>query len=154
MLKERQSLKEISKGDLLVKNSGFIHLKYFEDYPDGNLAIGEGLKEIPFEIKRFYFINTLHHQEAIRGKHAHRNTEQIIFCINGSFTLNLDDGETTQTIAMDTPYVGVMLGKMLWHDMTDFSEDCVILVVANDVYKEGDYIRDREEFEKIIKERV
>lgn len=129
-----------------VRNSGVIPLQYFEDYPDGNLAIAEVGKNIPFNIQRVYFINGLHRPEALRGKHAHRELEQIIFCINGSFTLKLDDGRSKQDVRIDTPYVGVRLGPLLWHEMTNFSPDCVILVFANDHYKEEDYIRDYGEF--------
>lgn len=133
-----------------VKNSGIINLNFYNDFPDGNLVIGEALKTIPFAIKRIYFINNLFNKNAKRGKHAHRKLEQIIFCINGSFRLNLDDGKNKQSFLMDSPYYGVRLGAMLWHTMTNFSKDCVILVLAADYYKEKDYIRNYDEFKKLI----
>ena len=134
-----------------VKNSGIIKLQFFNDFPDGNLVIGEGKKNIPFSIKRVYFINNLFNKKARRGFHAHKKLEQIIFCVNGHFTLTLDDGATKQKILMDDPYYGVRLGPKLWHTMTQFSSDCVILVLANNYFKEKDYIRDYEEFLKYIK---
>jgi len=134
-----------------VKNSGLIKLKFFNDFPDGNLVIGEAKKTVPFEIKRVYFINNLFNKKAIRGLHAHKTLEQIIFCINGRFQLTLDDGKVKQKIRLDDPYTGIRLGPKLWHTMTRFSSDCVILVLASDYYKENDYIRDYHEFLKYVK---
>lgn len=141
---------DLKDGDISVKNSGLVRLQYFEDYPDGNLAIGEALKNIPFGFKRFYFINSLHIPSAVRGKHAHKKLRQAIFCINGTFTLNLDDGEKKQAINMDNPYIGVLLNGLIWHDMTNFSPNCVILVLAEDYYNKKDYIRDYEEFLSLV----
>lgn len=134
-----------------VKNSGIIKLQFFDDFPDGNLVIGEAKKNIPFEIKRIYYINNLFNKKSKRGHHAHKKLEQIIFCINGSFRLNLDDGKTKQSIAMNDPYYGIRLGPKLWHTMSHFTNDCVILVLANDYYKESDYIRNYEIFLEYLK---
>ena len=131
---------------LRVRNSGLVPLKFFKDVPDGNLFIAEAGPQVPFEIKRVYFINTLANKKAVRGKHAHRQLEQAIFCINGSFTLHLDDGHTRQRILLDDPSCGIRLGPMLWHTMSGFSYDCVILVLASDRFDEADYIRDHAEF--------
>lgn len=128
-----------------------VKLQSFCDLPDGYLFIGEGEKNIPIPIKRFYFINQLFNPKAIRGMHAHKKLEQIIFCINGSFDLYLDDGVQKTKILMDNPSTGVRLRKRVWHSMTNFSRDCVILVVANDYYDEKDYIRNYEEFLEYIK---
>lgn len=137
---------------MMMKNdSDIILLQSFISALDGHLFIGEELKHIPFAIKRFYFINQLAKPEAVRGKHAHKNLEQVIFCANGSFELHLDDGSEKQNILMNNPSVGIRLRKMAWHTMTKFSPDCVILVVANDYYDENDYIRDYDEFLKYVK---
>jgi hypothetical protein len=133
-----------------VKNSGIIEIQSFNDFPDGFLTIGEAQKNIPFEIKRFYFINDLFNKKAVRGKHAHHKLEQYIFCVNGRFTLELDDGKNKQNILMDNPRYGVRLGRMLWHTMKKFSKDCVIAVVANMHFDEKDYIRDYEEFQRLV----
>ena len=132
-----------------VKNSGVINLQHFDD-KDGVLTIGESNKSVPFNIKRIYYINKLG-KSKVRGKHAHKKLEQIIFCINGSFRLDLDDGKKKQSVKMSDPYLGIRLGPMLWHEMTDFSKDCVILVLANNFYNEKDYIRDYDEFKKRLK---
>jgi hypothetical protein len=130
-----------------VKNSGHIHLELFKD-KDGNLVVGEVGKHIPFDIKRFYFINNISDPSSIRGRHAHKNLEQYIFSVQGAFTLDLDDGQIQQSIRLDTPGHGIRLGKLLWHTMRDFTPDNVILVVASDLYNEDDYIRDYETFLK------
>jgi hypothetical protein len=131
---------------IIVRNSGYIELRLLRDDRDGNLVVLEGIRDVPFEVKRLYYITNLENSVSIRGKHAHRNLEQVIFCIQGSFTLGLDDGNIQQKILMNKVNVGVRLGKMLWHTMEDFSSGCVLLVVASDYYNESDYIRDYEEF--------
>jgi dTDP-4-dehydrorhamnose 3,5-epimerase-like enzyme len=134
-----------------VKNSGYIELNKKHDGRDGNLVIAESLKDIPFEIKRVYFINNLENCISIRGKHAHKELNQVIFCVNGSFILDLDDGSKKQSILMNQDNVGVFLGKMLWHEMRDFSSGCVLLVFASDFYNESDYIRNYNDFKKYSK---
>lgn len=129
-----------------VKNSGIIKLETIGDGADGKLFIGEALKNIPFEVKRFYFINGFGDTTAVRGKHAHKALKQAIFCLNGSFDLSLDDGSTKQKLRLDDPSCGAILGPMLWHEMSGFSKDCVILVVADSGYDESDYIRKYEDF--------
>ena len=135
-----------------VKNSGIIKLQFFDDFPDGNLVIGEARRNVPFDIKRVYYINNLFNKKSARGQHAHKKLEQIIFCVNGSFVLKLDDGAVKQKIVMDNPYWGVRLGPMLWHSMENFSSDCVILVLADGYFAEKDYIRDYSDFIKMAKQ--
>ncbi|MFA6295380.1 MAG: FdtA/QdtA family cupin domain-containing protein [Candidatus Paceibacterota bacterium] len=134
-----------------VKNCNIIKIQSFDDFPDGQIYIGESGKDVPIDIKRFYFINNLFNKNAVRGKHAHRKLEQYIFCINGQFVLNLDDGKTKQSITMNDPTIGIKLGPMLWHTMSKFSKDCLILVLANDFYDESDYIRKYDEFLSCLK---
>lgn len=136
---------------IIVKNSGYIELKKIHDDRDGNLIIMEGNKDIPFQLKRIYYINNLENSISTRGLHAHKELEQVIFCINGSFTLGLDDGFQSQKIHMKKDNVGIILGKMLWHTMEDFSSGCILLVVASDYYDESDYIRNYDEFLKLVK---
>ncbi|UOG47517.1 sugar 3,4-ketoisomerase [Leptospira noguchii] len=137
--------------EIIVKNSGYINLKKVRDDRDGNLIILEGMKDVPFEIKRIYYINNLENSVSIRGQHAHKEIEQVIFCVCGSFTLKLDDGKAKQEILMNRDNVGVLLGKMLWHTMENFSSGCILLVVASDYYREDDYIRNYSDFIKLIK---
>jgi len=141
------------KPEIKLANSGVIELQYHGDHPDGVLVIGESGRSVPLDIKRIYYINQLGNPKAIRGRHAHKKLEQIIFCINGSFKLKLDDGRKKQSITLKNPYYGIRLGPMLWHEMTDFSKDCVMLVLADDFYNEKDYIRDYNEFLKHVHKR-
>lgn len=136
---------------LRVRHSGVLSLQFFKDLPDGNLYIAEARRQIPFPIKRVYFINSLANPAAVRGKHAHRKLQQAIFCINGAFTLHLDDGTTKQRVRMDDPATGILLGPGLWHTMSQFTYDCVILVLASDRFKESDYIRDYAEFRRLTR---
>jgi dTDP-4-dehydrorhamnose 3,5-epimerase-like enzyme len=108
---------------------------------------------VPFEIKRIYYIYDLANENAIRGKHAHKTLEQVIFCINGSFLLALDDGINKQEVVLDQPNCGVYLGTYLWHTMTRFSKECVLLVLASDFFSEADYIRDYEKFLKMVRKK-
>jgi hypothetical protein len=136
---------------LKVRNSGIIKLQYFDDFPDGTLVIGEAHKNIPYDIKRIYYVTNLSNPKAIRGKHAHKTLEQYIFCLSGSFRLHLDDGKRKQNITLDSPFYGIRLGPRLWRIMKKFSRDCVILVLASDYYDESDYIRNYDEFLNYVK---
>jgi hypothetical protein len=131
---------------ILVRNSGLVPITFFKDLPDGNLYIAEGKRQVPFAIKRLYFINNLANPKAVRGKHAHKALDQVVFCVSGSFLLHLDDGHTNQRIRLNNPGIGIRLGPMLWHTMTSFSYDCVICVLASDWFEESDYIRDYDQF--------
>jgi hypothetical protein len=140
----------IKLSPLRVQRAKFVTLQCFKDLPDGNLYIAESGKQIPFDIKRFYFINSLANSEAIRGQHAHKVLEQVLFCISGSFMLQLDDGTNSQKIRLKDPSCGVWMGPLLWRTMASFSYDCVILVVANRWFDESDYIRDYGSFLKAV----
>ena len=138
---------------IIVKNSGVVTLQRIIDARDGVLCVMNSSKEIPFEIKRVYFINNLDSCSSVRGKHAHRKLQQVIFCINGSFMLTLDDGERQQDVEMKRENEGIILGPMLWHTMHDFSGGCVLLIAASDYFDEADYIRNYEEFKKLAGEK-
>ena len=134
--------------NIKVKNCKYITLPQIKDGIDGCLTIAEQNINIPFNIKRVYYIHSLENKKAIRGKHAHKELEQVLFCINGSFKMCLDDGSIKQEIKLNKPNIGLFLGINLWHTMTDFSDDCVLLVFASDLYKEKDYVRNYDEFKK------
>jgi hypothetical protein len=131
-----------------VRNSGWLQLTKIDDGDDGNLCVMEQQRNVPFAIKRIYFINHLDNCVSVRGKHAHRALQQAIFCIHGSFVLSLDDGDRQQDILMYRDHLGVLLGAGLWHTMHSFSSGCVVLVAASDYFDESDYIRDYGEFKK------
>ncbi|MEY4489884.1 MAG: hypothetical protein RIQ79_2392 [Verrucomicrobiota bacterium] len=111
----------------------------------GLLVPIEAGKDVPFAIKRVYGL--LHMQAGVvRGAHAHRMLRQVIVALSGACLITLDDGRTKESVALDNPARGLLLEPMVWHEMADFSADCVLLVLAAEHYDEGDYIRDRAEF--------
>lgn len=140
--------------EINVKNSGLVTLPAYDHGPDGTLVVAESKNTFPFEIKRVYYITNISNTfnpEITRGEHAHKKIDQIIFCIKGSFLLTLDDGEKKQEIKLDSPNVGVRLRPKLWHGMSRFSSDCVILVLSDSFYEESDYIRNYDDFLSYIK---
>ncbi len=117
----------------------------------GQLVALEEQKEIPFNVKRVYYMyDTVNN--AIRGKHAHRNLEQILICVHGSCKILLDDGSSKEIVVLDKPCEGLYLPNNIWREMFDFSSDAVLMVLASELYDERDYIRDYDEFIKYIKE--
>ncbi len=133
-----------------VKNSGIIKLSAHKDSRRGNLFVASSKKNVPFSIRRTYFINNLGRVSTSRGGHAHKKITQAIFCANGSFVLGLDDGARKQKVLMNKPETGVILGPKLWVTMSKFSKNCVILLLSNDYYKEKDYIRNYDDFLRIV----
>ena len=103
-----------------------------------------------FDIKRVYYIYGTE-TSVSRGNHAHRKLHQFTVCISGSCTMVLDDGINRQEIKMDSPSKGVYINPMIWHEMHGFSEDCVLLVIADDYYIESDYIRSYDVFKGLVK---
>lgn len=138
--------------EIELKNCGIIELPVIGNQKHGFLSFGEAEKHIPFNIKRIYYIYGIEDLNTIRGKHVHKELKQVIFCFNGNFTLELDDGTNKQEIILDKPNFGVLIGNMVWRNMRNFSKDCVIVVLASEYYDENDYIRDYETFKKMIKE--
>ena len=139
-----------SRLKLNIKNSGIVRVGSFNDYPDGNLYIVESKRNIPFHVRRVYYINALGNHNAIRGKHAHKKLNELLFCINGSFILDLDDGMRKQSILIDDPSYGIRIRPGLWITMHSFSTDCVLLVLADDYFKESDNIRDYRKFIEFV----
>lgn len=116
----------------------------------GQLVALEEKKDIPFEIKRVYYIyDTL--EGVRRGFHAHRNLEQILVCVHGSCKILLDNGTEKETVLLDKPYEGLYISNNIWREMYDFSPDAVLLVLASSLYDEADYIRDYDQFLEFIK---
>lgn len=116
----------------------------------GSLIALEQHKNIPFEIKRVYYIFDTP-KEVRRGFHAHKELVQIVVAVKGACKILLDDGHDKQIVELATPSIGLLVEKMVWHEMYDFSDDCVLMVLASDYYNEEDYIRNYKEFESTIK---
>lgn len=116
----------------------------------GQLVALEETKEIPFPIKRVYYIyETL--ENVRRGFHAHKSLKQLMICIHGSCKVMLDDGKDREIILLDKPYEGIFIESNIWREMYDFSEDAVLLVLASELYDETDYIRDYPSFLEYVR---
>lgn len=115
----------------------------------GSLVPIESLKDVPFEIKRVYYIFGTSF-DTVRGRHAHRKLEQVIIPIAGNCDFILDDGKTRETVHLSSPNQGLYLKHNIWGEFTHFSKDCVILVLASEHYDEADYIRDYKTFLKEV----
>jgi dTDP-4-dehydrorhamnose 3,5-epimerase-like enzyme len=112
---------------------------------DNSLLSVAQAPEIPFEIKRLYYIYDAK-PGLPRGFHAHRKTDQILFCVRGKVRMVLDDGQTREEQVLSQPNQGVRLDHMIWHEMHDLDKDSLLLVLASAEYKAADYIRDYQEF--------
>lgn len=110
----------------------------------GDLVSIEECQNVPFTIKRVYCLYNLGNHP--RGMHAHRNLLQLAFCVHGSCRFVLDDGNKRESIVLSRPTEGLLIGNLVWREMHDFSDDCVIMVLASEHYDEADYIRDYDNF--------
>jgi len=111
----------------------------------GSLCSIEGEHGTSFPIARVYYIFGTKAGVA-RGFHAHKALRQLAVCVSGSCTMILDDGKSRRSFVLDRPDVGLIIGPMIWREMHDFSEDAVLMVLADQHYDEADYIRDYDAF--------
>ena len=129
-------------------------IKYaFQQHGDhrGQLVALEEGKEIPFQVKRVYYMyDTV--EGVRRGYHAHKCLEQILVCVHGSCKILLDNGKETAVVNLDTPFEGLYISNDMWREMYDFSPDAVLMVLASELYDEADYIRNYDEFLKFVEE--
>lgn len=120
------------------------HHKILGDHRGQLIAIESGIN-VPFEIKRVFYIYGT--QPGIpRGQHSHYETQQYLIAVSGSCKVTLDDGSGKITYDLNQPNIGLLQGTMIWGEMHDFSEDCVLIVLASEHYDEADYIRDYDAF--------
>lgn len=121
----------------------------FQEHGDwrGQLVALEENKNIPFSVKRVYFMYDTK-EGVIRGKHSHRELQQILFCVAGACTVKLDDGREKIDVRLDYPSRGLLIGPGIWREMCDFTPDAVLMVLASEYYDESDYIRDYDTFLK------
>lgn len=116
----------------------------------GHLVIVEGMEDIPFEIKRIFYIYGSDH-DVVRGQHANRNSEFVLINVAGTSKVRVKDGKGNEAIySLNRPHTGIYLPRMVWKDMYDFSEDSVLLCLASTHYDNSEYIRDYDEFVKLI----
>ncbi|MEI3225787.1 MAG: FdtA/QdtA family cupin domain-containing protein [Lachnospiraceae bacterium] len=123
-------------------------IKYqFQQHGDerGQLVALEEFNDIPFEIKRVYYMYDT--KEGVRrGYHAHKSLQQILICIHGSCKILLDNGKEKKKVYLEKPYEGLYVPNNMWREMYDFSPDAVLMCLASEVYNEDDYIRDYQQF--------
>lgn len=113
----------------------------------GSLVVAEANRNIPFNIQRLYYIFGAQ-PDVPRGFHAHKDLQQIAFCIQGSCKMLMDNGKEKLEVLIGQSNKGLFIPPMVWHEMHDFSKDCILLVLASDYYEESDYIRNYDQFLK------
>ena len=135
-----------------MHNINKVKMIEFPQYGDerGHLVVIEGMKNIPFEIKRAFYIYGSD-SDVIRGQHANRKTEFVLINVAGTSKVTVKDGVGNEAIfCLNSPHTGIYLPTMVWKDMHDFSKDSVLLVLASEHYDNSEYIRDFEQFKKEI----
>ncbi len=128
-------------------------IKYvFQPHGDsrGQLVALEEYKDIPFAIKRVYYVYDTA-EGVVRGLHAHKNLQQILICIHGSCKICLDNGKEKKVVPLEKPYEGLYVSNNMWREMFDFSPGAVLMVLASELYDESDYIRNYDEFLEFVK---
>ena len=117
----------------------------------GSLAFGEAERHIPFPIKRVFWSYDIKGGN-MRGDHAHRTCQMVLFPIGGSFDIEIDDGERRQLLHMDDPATGVFIPPLVWCRLMNFTKDAACISLASEEYRAEDYIHDYEEFKRLLKE--
>lgn len=131
----------------MTQSNGFvreIQLPQIHD-PRGDLTFVEGGIHIPFQIARVYYLYNVP-VDSERGGHAHRELEQIVFALSGSFRMKIDDGTTKSEYWLSDPRKGLYISKLVWREMDAFSQGAVCMVLASHCYDEADYFRNYDDF--------
>jgi hypothetical protein len=131
----------------MISNSSFVReiaLPQVHD-PRGDLTFVEGGNHIPFQIARVYYLYNVP-VDAERGGHAHKDLEQVIFALSGSFRVKVDDGTTKSEYWLRDPRKGLYINRLIWREMDSFSQGAVCMVLASQRYDEADYFRNYRDF--------
>jgi hypothetical protein len=128
-----------------IQNCKIVSIPKIHD-PRGNLSVIEN-NIIPFEIKRVYYLYDVP-SGAERGGHSHKEQQEILIALSGSFDVILNDGTQEKTITLNKPFEGLLIANGIWRELKNFSSGAVCLVIASDVFEEQDYIRDFDHFLK------
>lgn len=113
--------------------------------PRGNLTFIESFSHVPFDIRRVYYLYDVPGGE-VRGGHAHKDLQQVIIAVHGSFDVLIDDGKNRKTVTLNRGNEGLLINSLIWRELLNFSSGSVCLVLASAIYTEDDYIRDYEQF--------
>ena len=128
-----------------VNDCKIVDIRRFSD-TRGYLSVVENGLDIPFDIKRIYYLYMV--PEVARGAHAHKELQQLLIATSGSVDITLDDGVDKKTFHLDKPWKGLLVVPGLWRDLDNFSGGTVLMCLASEKYDAADYIRDYEEFLK------
>lgn len=128
-----------------VDNCRIINLDQHHSDRQGDLSVVENKKDIPFDVKRVYYLYDVP-GGAERGGHAHKGLYQLLIAASGSFIVVLDDGKKRRRISLNRPYKALLIVPGIWRELEDFSSGSVCLVLASEHYNEDDYIRNFNEF--------
>lgn len=131
-----------------------VELLEFSQHGDdrGHLVVVEGQKDVPFDVKRIFYIYGSD-AEVVRGQHANRRSEFVLINVAGTSKVRVRDGKGNEAIfCLNRPHTGIYLPQMVWKDMYDFSSDSVLLCLSSEHYDPQEYIRDYDEFVKIVNE--
>lgn len=129
-----------------VKNAALLDLRSFGDQR-GTLSVAELKKELPFAVKRVFFIHNIQ-KKAERANHATKIQQEIIFALNGSFKASVTDGKNKAVVTLAGPSRGLYIGQGVWRRLFDFSKDSIILALSDTPYIKDDHIEDYSEFLK------
>ncbi|MDZ7993359.1 MAG: FdtA/QdtA family cupin domain-containing protein [Nostoc sp. EfeVER01] len=132
-----------------IEQCRIIHLPKVQD-PRGNLTFIEGNKHVPFDLKRVYYLYDVP-GGAERGGHAHKQLQQLIIAMSGSFDVVLDDGHGKWRFPLNRSYYGLYISSMVWRELDNFSSGSVCMVLASTYYDESDYYRNYDEFIKAVR---
>ena len=137
--------KHTAMNESTVYDCTIIELDKHHSDRKGNISVVENSKDVPFDVKRTYYLYDVPGGES-RGGHAHKELRQLIVAASGSFTVTLDDGHVKRTFNLNRPYQGLYVVPGIWRTLDDFSSGAVCLVLASERYDEADYIRDYDKF--------
>ncbi|HTH00790.1 MAG TPA: WxcM-like domain-containing protein [Vicinamibacterales bacterium] len=135
---------ESNIGETSVGGVTIYRLPVFADLR-GSLSVGEFPQQVPFVPRRYFIVYDVPGKD-VRGEHAHRRCHQFLVCLRGSLSVVVDDGKSSEEIALDRPSIGLYLPPMVWAVQYRYSADALLLVFASEPYDAGDYIRDYDEF--------
>lgn len=136
---------------MTIKHAGVQMLEFTQNGDErGYLVVVEGKQDIPFDIKRIFYIYGSD-QSVVRGQHANRYSEFVLINVAGTSKVKVKDGKGNEVIfSLNRPHTGIYIPKMIWKEMYEFSEDSVLLCLASEHYDSQEYIRDYDEFVKIV----
>jgi len=139
---------------VLVKPGSSLDICHIVNFPKvtdyrGNLSFIEENRQIPFQVKRVYYLYDVP-SGASRGGHAHKELEQVVIALSGSFDVILDDGANRRTFFLNRPHYGLYIPPGIWRELENFSSNSVALSLVSQIYDESDYLRDYDEFKRWV----